>query len=141
VTFAVRAVIVPFAGTFLTSSGLREAVRVFDPPVPNTVYVVVILSVDAVSKLQEYGIVSLQVRVVVPVAGALSDSLQKTPPVDGESTTVVPPSHVTLVMPTDLTVMVSVTVMVPPNTAAAGASASTSVAVGTGRNAPVCGSR
>jgi hypothetical protein len=99
------------------------------------------VSVPPVSKLQEYGIVSLQVLVVVPVAGALSSSLQKTPPVDGESRTLVLAEQLTLVMPTDFTVIVSVTVIVPPNTAAAGASALSSTTVGTGRNAPVCGSR
>jgi len=40
-----------------------------------------------------------------------------------------------------LTVIVIVTVMVPVNVVAAGNSVSASVAGGTGRNAPVCGSR
>jgi hypothetical protein len=49
--------------------------------------------------------------------------------------------HVKLVSPAVLTVMVMVTVTVPPTTVAAGREASSSTAGGTGRNAPVWGSR
>jgi hypothetical protein len=76
----------------------------------------------------------------VPVAATVLLSSKNTGlvvPSSTETTDV----HVKLLTLVDLTVMVIVTVIVPVNVVAAGSSVSSSTAAGTGRNAPVWGSR
>jgi hypothetical protein len=140
VTEAVRLVVTPFAGTFLVSSGESVLVRCGGTvdPIPRTEYVVLIVSLDWVARAQEYGIVSLHVF-VVPVAVADSSKIRAL--VVMASITTTSAVHSILVMPADLTVMVRVTVTVPPNVAKGAESVPSSAARGTGRNAPVCGSR
>ena len=56
VTEAVKVVVVPLIGTFLVSSGNRDAVRCgrpVVPVVPKTAQLVVMLSVDCDTRLQE----------------------------------------------------------------------------------------
>jgi hypothetical protein len=91
------------------------------------------LSVDAVARLQEYGIVNLHVLVEpVPVAARLALSAQKTGLVVWASKTETSVEQLTFVMPVVLIVIVRVTVIVPVTVTDAGNSASSSVTIGTG---------
>src|SRR5579859_7668018 len=76
----------------------------------------------------------------VPVAATVLDSVKIIGLVVPSSTEMLA-LHVKLVSAAVLTVMVMVTVTVPPKTAAGVREASSSTCAGTGRNAPVLGSR
>jgi len=85
--------------------------------------------------------VSLHVLVdPLPVAATELLSSKKTGLVVPSSTETVA-EHVKVLTLADLTVMVIVTVIVPVNVVAAGSSSSSPAVAGTGRNAPVWGSR
>jgi hypothetical protein len=91
------------------------------------------LSVDAVARLQEYGIVNLHVLAEpVPLATRLALSAQKTGLVVWASKTETSVEQLTFVMPVVLIVIVRVTVIVPATVTDAGNSASSSVTIGTG---------
>jgi hypothetical protein len=101
------------------------------------------LSLIWVASAQEYGIDNTHFLVVpVPVAATVLVSLIKRgTPVVIASCTETWAVQLTVVIAVVLSVIVRVTVIVPPNVVRAAGSTLSSATDGTARNAPVCGSR